>query len=102
MTILPFPRLIFHLGGEVTVPVWGCDRLIEVTKAVDLGLIKDDANPATPQKGIKVDLPPLGGHIDVDQEDEDPILAIILVTDVHALPSTISGQAASTPQCPTT
>uniref|UniRef100_M1DTU0 Integrase core domain containing protein n=1 Tax=Solanum tuberosum TaxID=4113 RepID=M1DTU0_SOLTU len=54
-------------GGDI-VSVWHCDKLIEVTKIVDLGLIKDDANLASPKKGIDVDLPHLGDAIIVDVE----------------------------------
>ncbi|WMV54471.1 hypothetical protein MTR67_047856 [Solanum verrucosum] len=47
-TTLPFPCLIFHLCRKATITVWGCDRLIEVTKMVYVGWIRDETNPAAP------------------------------------------------------
>uniref|UniRef100_M1DSX2 Integrase core domain containing protein n=1 Tax=Solanum tuberosum TaxID=4113 RepID=M1DSX2_SOLTU len=42
-TTLPFPCLIIRLVREATVPVLDIDRLVEVTKTVNVGLIWDEA-----------------------------------------------------------
>ncbi|WMV41281.1 hypothetical protein MTR67_034666 [Solanum verrucosum] len=47
---MPFTCLIFHVCVEATIPLWHCDRLVEADKTVDVGLIKDDANPAASRK----------------------------------------------------
>lgn len=65
---MPFPCLIFHICREAIVLVWHCDQLIQVTKIVDVGMIKDDANPTAPRKGIQIDLPSWGDDIVVDVE----------------------------------
>uniref|UniRef100_M1DMG7 Integrase core domain containing protein n=1 Tax=Solanum tuberosum TaxID=4113 RepID=M1DMG7_SOLTU len=76
-TTMPFPCLICCLCKEDTMPLWNCDRLTEETKIVDVGLIKDSANPTALRKGIQVELAHLGNAItaDVVQTDEDPILS---------------------------
>ncbi|XP_049371951.1 uncharacterized protein LOC125836840 [Solanum verrucosum] len=43
-------------------------RWTEATKIVDVGLIRDDANPAAPRKGPQVDLPLLGADLAKDVE----------------------------------
>uniref|UniRef100_M1DK40 Integrase core domain containing protein n=1 Tax=Solanum tuberosum TaxID=4113 RepID=M1DK40_SOLTU len=50
-TTMPFLCLIFRLCREATIPLWPFDRLVEVFKTVDMGLIKDDANHTAPRKG---------------------------------------------------
>jgi len=45
---LPFPCLIFQLCRDASVPIWHCDRLLEATKTLDIGLLRDDANLAAP------------------------------------------------------
>uniref|UniRef100_M1D9B9 Integrase core domain containing protein n=1 Tax=Solanum tuberosum TaxID=4113 RepID=M1D9B9_SOLTU len=96
-TTLPFPCLIFHLCREASVPIWHCDRLLEVTKTLDIDLIRDDANPVSPWMELKVDVP----HLDVDltadveqiQADDSTIPAP--TTDTQAPPSSATSQALS-------
>uniref|UniRef100_M1DGH0 Uncharacterized protein n=1 Tax=Solanum tuberosum TaxID=4113 RepID=M1DGH0_SOLTU len=33
---------------DSSVPIWHCDRLLEETKTLDIGLLRDDANLAAP------------------------------------------------------
>ncbi|WMV18421.1 hypothetical protein MTR67_011806 [Solanum verrucosum] len=61
-TTIPLPCLIFYLCREVTVPIWHCDKLVEVTKTVDVGLIQDDINPAAPHRSTPVIVAPLGTY----------------------------------------
>ncbi|WMV45547.1 hypothetical protein MTR67_038932 [Solanum verrucosum] len=42
---------------EATVPIWHCDKLVDVTKTIDVGLIQDDTNPTAPQKSTPVAVP---------------------------------------------
>ncbi|WMV18578.1 hypothetical protein MTR67_011963 [Solanum verrucosum] len=65
-TIMPFPCLIFHLCRDILVPVWHCDRLTEATKTIDVGLIKEDADPVALRKGIYIELPPMGDDTIID------------------------------------
>lgn len=51
-TTMPFPYLIVCICREATVQVWHCDKLVEVRKTVNVGLVKDDVNPMAPRKGI--------------------------------------------------
>uniref|UniRef100_M1DZH1 Integrase core domain containing protein n=2 Tax=Solanum tuberosum TaxID=4113 RepID=M1DZH1_SOLTU len=45
------------------VPIWHCDRLIHPTGALDIGLIRDEANVAAPRKEPEVEVPPLGADL---------------------------------------
>ncbi|KAG5630056.1 hypothetical protein H5410_001773 [Solanum commersonii] len=47
---LPFPCLIFQLCRDSGVPIWHCDRLVHPTGALDIGLIRDEANVAAPRE----------------------------------------------------
>ncbi|KAG5600404.1 hypothetical protein H5410_031774 [Solanum commersonii] len=58
-TTYPFPCLIFQLCRDSGVPIWHCDRLIHPTGALDIGLIRDEANVAAPRREPQVEVPPL-------------------------------------------
>uniref|UniRef100_M1DUI5 Integrase core domain containing protein n=1 Tax=Solanum tuberosum TaxID=4113 RepID=M1DUI5_SOLTU len=81
-TTLPFPCLIFHICRAAGVPIWHSDNLIEATKTVDIGLIKDDTNLAAAWRDPHVYLPPLGVDLVADVKH-------ILVDDTTAPPTTI-------------
>ncbi|KAG5591674.1 hypothetical protein H5410_042188 [Solanum commersonii] len=49
-TTYPFPCLIFQLCRDSGVPIWHCDRLVHPTGALDIGLIRDEANVAAPRR----------------------------------------------------
>uniref|UniRef100_M1DC83 Integrase core domain containing protein n=1 Tax=Solanum tuberosum TaxID=4113 RepID=M1DC83_SOLTU len=65
---LPFPCLIFQLYGDVVVPVWHCDRLLQETKTLHIGLIRDEANVVSPHKEPQVEVLPLGDDLVADVE----------------------------------
>uniref|UniRef100_M1C927 Integrase core domain containing protein n=1 Tax=Solanum tuberosum TaxID=4113 RepID=M1C927_SOLTU len=65
-TTLPFPCLIFQLCMDAGVPVWHCDKLIQMTKTRDIGLIRDEANVAAPRREPLVQMPPLGADLVAD------------------------------------
>ncbi|WMV18647.1 hypothetical protein MTR67_012032 [Solanum verrucosum] len=54
-TTLPIRKATLSFAAkffwEASVPSWNYDRLLEAMKTMNVGLIKDDANPATPRKG---------------------------------------------------
>ncbi|KAG5614513.1 hypothetical protein H5410_014337, partial [Solanum commersonii] len=53
-TTYPFPCLIFQLCRVPGVPIWHCDRLVHPTGALDIGLIRDEANVAkTREPGLR-------------------------------------------------
>uniref|UniRef100_M1DJL9 Integrase core domain containing protein n=1 Tax=Solanum tuberosum TaxID=4113 RepID=M1DJL9_SOLTU len=54
-TTYPFPCLIFHLCRD-----WHCDKLVHPTRALDIGLIRDEANVAEPRREPQIEVPPLG------------------------------------------
>ncbi|KAG5585465.1 hypothetical protein H5410_045899 [Solanum commersonii] len=56
-TTYPFPCLISQLYRDSGVPIWHCDRLIHPTGTLDVGLIRDEVNVATPHKGPRIDVP---------------------------------------------
>uniref|UniRef100_M1DZJ9 Integrase core domain containing protein n=1 Tax=Solanum tuberosum TaxID=4113 RepID=M1DZJ9_SOLTU len=89
-------------------PSLALDRLVEAVKTVDVGLIKDDANPESLRKGTPVDLPPLSADVPIDIEQvegehtvDDTTHALPTEADVQAPPSISSGYASSTPRAPT-
>uniref|UniRef100_M1DA61 Integrase core domain containing protein n=1 Tax=Solanum tuberosum TaxID=4113 RepID=M1DA61_SOLTU len=47
-TTLPFPCLIFQLCRDAAVPEWHCDRLLQETKTLDIGLIWFHHHPSSP------------------------------------------------------
>ncbi|KAG5611136.1 hypothetical protein H5410_022417 [Solanum commersonii] len=47
------------------VPIWHCDRLVHPTGALDIGLIRDEANVAAPRREPQVEVPPLGTDLAV-------------------------------------
>uniref|UniRef100_M1DP88 Integrase core domain containing protein n=1 Tax=Solanum tuberosum TaxID=4113 RepID=M1DP88_SOLTU len=59
-TTYPFPCLIFHLCRDSVVPIWHCDKLVHPTGALDIGLIRDEANMAAPRREPQIEVPPLG------------------------------------------
>uniref|UniRef100_M1DPU4 Integrase core domain containing protein n=1 Tax=Solanum tuberosum TaxID=4113 RepID=M1DPU4_SOLTU len=59
-TTYPFPCLIFQLCRDSGVPIWHCDKLVHPTGALDIGLIRDEANVATPRREPQDEVPPLG------------------------------------------
>ncbi|WMV59042.1 hypothetical protein MTR67_052427 [Solanum verrucosum] len=99
-TTLPFPCLIFHLCRAVEVPIWHCDRLMEVTKTMDASLIRDDANLAAPQRDPQVDLPIFGADLanfveqietipeDAPTVEEDEVVMTALFDDTMPPPDT--------------
>uniref|UniRef100_M1DL71 Integrase core domain containing protein n=1 Tax=Solanum tuberosum TaxID=4113 RepID=M1DL71_SOLTU len=65
-TTYPFPCLIFHLCRDSGVPIWHCDRLVHPTRALDINLIRDEANVAAPRRDpqIEADLANLRTNVD--------------------------------------
>uniref|UniRef100_M1DJI0 Integrase core domain containing protein n=1 Tax=Solanum tuberosum TaxID=4113 RepID=M1DJI0_SOLTU len=62
-TTYPFPCLIFQLCRGSGVPIWHCDRLINPTGTLDIGLIRDEANVAAPRREPQIEVPPLGADL---------------------------------------
>uniref|UniRef100_M1DAM0 Integrase core domain containing protein n=1 Tax=Solanum tuberosum TaxID=4113 RepID=M1DAM0_SOLTU len=54
-TTYPFLCLIFQLCRDSGVPIWHCDRLIHPTRALDIGLIRDEENVAAPRREPQVE-----------------------------------------------
>uniref|UniRef100_M1DU07 Integrase core domain containing protein n=1 Tax=Solanum tuberosum TaxID=4113 RepID=M1DU07_SOLTU len=54
-TTYPFSCLIFHLCRDSGVPIWHCDWLVRPTRALDIGLIRDNANVAAPRREPQVE-----------------------------------------------
>uniref|UniRef100_M1DIP8 Integrase core domain containing protein n=1 Tax=Solanum tuberosum TaxID=4113 RepID=M1DIP8_SOLTU len=67
-TTLPFPCLIFQLYRDACFSILNCDRLHDMTKSLDISLIRDDANLAAPRREPKVEVPPLGNDLAADVE----------------------------------
>ncbi|KAG5580536.1 hypothetical protein H5410_051163 [Solanum commersonii] len=59
-TTYPFPCLIFQLCRDSGVPIWHCDRLVHPTGALDIGLIRDEANIAAPHREPQVEAASMG------------------------------------------
>lgn len=93
----PFLCLIFHQCRGVGIPIWHFDSLIEATKTMDIGIIRDDANLVAQRKEPQVNLPPLGADlvVDVEQIQVDDIVVPLTTTDAQAPPSTSTSQAES-------
>uniref|UniRef100_M1E0W8 Integrase core domain containing protein n=1 Tax=Solanum tuberosum TaxID=4113 RepID=M1E0W8_SOLTU len=62
-TTYPFPCLIFQLCRDSGVPIWHCDRLIQPTGTLDIGLIRNEANVAAPRREPQVEIPHLGADL---------------------------------------
>ena len=95
-TTYPFPRLIFHLCRDSGVPIWHCDKLVHPTGALDIGLIRDEANVAAPRKDPQIEVPPLGPDLadTVGQaQGGDPIIP----DHADAVPGSSSQAASVTP-----
>ncbi|KAG5599535.1 hypothetical protein H5410_030905 [Solanum commersonii] len=45
------------------VSIWHCDKIVHLTGALDIGLIRDEANVAAPRKEPQVEVPPLGADL---------------------------------------
>uniref|UniRef100_M1DXI3 Integrase core domain containing protein n=1 Tax=Solanum tuberosum TaxID=4113 RepID=M1DXI3_SOLTU len=67
-TTLSFPCLIFQLCGDVGVPVWHCDRLVQATKTLDISIIRDEANVIALRREPEVEVSPLGDDLVEDVE----------------------------------
>uniref|UniRef100_M1DIX6 Integrase core domain containing protein n=1 Tax=Solanum tuberosum TaxID=4113 RepID=M1DIX6_SOLTU len=98
-TTLPFPCLIFHLCRECSVSIWHCDRLLEVNRTIDIGLIKDETNLDAPQRETQVTVPPLGDDLTafVEQMQVDDTTIPALTIDAQAPPSRTTIQAPPEP-----
>ena len=59
----PFSYTIFQLCRDTAVTIWHRDVLRALTRTVDIGLITEEANEATPWRGPKVDVKPLGENL---------------------------------------
>ncbi|KAG5619638.1 hypothetical protein H5410_004856 [Solanum commersonii] len=62
-TTYPFPCLIFQLCRDSGVLIWYCDRLVHPTGALDINLIRDEANVAAPRREPQVEVPLLGTNL---------------------------------------
>ncbi|KAG5585141.1 hypothetical protein H5410_045575 [Solanum commersonii] len=62
-TTYPFPCLIFHLCRDSRVPIWHCDKLVQPTGALDIDLIRDEANVAALHREPQVEVPLLGADL---------------------------------------
>ena len=56
-TTYPYACFIFQICREAGVPIWNYNRLHSPMRTVDIGLIKDEANVAAPQRGPRVKMP---------------------------------------------
>ncbi|KAG5572101.1 hypothetical protein H5410_061867 [Solanum commersonii] len=76
-TTYPFPCLIFQLCRDSRVPIWHCDRLVHPIGALDIDLIRDEANVAAPRKEPQAEVPPLGTDLadTVGQAQDDDLSA---------------------------
>ena len=73
--------------------IWHCDRLIHPTGTLDIGLIRGEANVATPRREPQVEVPPFGADLadTVEQaQGSDPIIP----DHIDTIPAS-SAQAAS-------
>uniref|UniRef100_M1DI66 Integrase core domain containing protein n=1 Tax=Solanum tuberosum TaxID=4113 RepID=M1DI66_SOLTU len=96
-TTLPFPCLIFQLCRDATIPIWHCDWLLQATKPLDIGLIRDEANVAAPHREPQVEVPPLGDDLvaDVEQMQDDDTTPLVTTADVQDTLSLTTSQAPS-------
>lgn len=62
-TTCPFACIIFQLYKDAGVPIWHCDVLCTLTRTVDVGVIKDEANVAEQQSGSRVYLKLLSEYL---------------------------------------
>lgn len=81
--------------------MWGCDQLIEVTKTIDVGVIRDNAKLMVPRRGIQFDLSRMGEHLVSEQPGEGNISAPPTELDMAAPPSSSAVPPMSTTHAPT-
>ena len=62
-TTYPFICMILKLCRDARVPFWHCDVLRTPIGIVDIGLIMEEANVATPWRGPRVDLQTLSENL---------------------------------------
>uniref|UniRef100_M1CNU5 Integrase core domain containing protein n=1 Tax=Solanum tuberosum TaxID=4113 RepID=M1CNU5_SOLTU len=62
------------LCRDAGVPIWHCDKLVHATGTLGIGLIRDEANVASPRRGPRVDVPENAYLVDaVEQmQGDDP------------------------------
>uniref|UniRef100_M1CWJ2 Integrase core domain containing protein n=1 Tax=Solanum tuberosum TaxID=4113 RepID=M1CWJ2_SOLTU len=80
-----------------TEPMWHCDRLLDATKTLYIGLIRDDANLAAPRREPQVEVPSLGDDLaaDVKQMQADETTVPATTANTQAPPSPATGQVPS-------
>uniref|UniRef100_M1DX05 Integrase core domain containing protein n=1 Tax=Solanum tuberosum TaxID=4113 RepID=M1DX05_SOLTU len=94
-TTLPFPCFIFHLCRDIGVPVWHCEKLVQATKTLDIGLIRDEANKVAPRREPPVEVPPLGADLvaDVEQKQGEEPSPPVITEDAPISHSPVTNQA---------
>uniref|UniRef100_M1DAD5 Integrase core domain containing protein n=1 Tax=Solanum tuberosum TaxID=4113 RepID=M1DAD5_SOLTU len=55
--------VLLWLARDSGVLIWHCDKLVYPTGALDIGLIRDEANVAAPRREPQVEVPPLGADL---------------------------------------
>uniref|UniRef100_M1DK53 Integrase core domain containing protein n=1 Tax=Solanum tuberosum TaxID=4113 RepID=M1DK53_SOLTU len=83
--------------GTPVYHVWHCDRLLQATKTLDIGLIRDEANVAAPHREPHVAVPPLRDDLvaNVEQMHVDDPAPPATTTDAQAPPSPAASQASN-------
>lgn len=76
-TNYPFPYMIFQLCRAAGVPIWHIGFLGTSTGRVDIGLIRDDANEATQNKGPQFDVKSLGENLSYTVEQAKGLIRIL-------------------------
>ncbi|KAG5580221.1 hypothetical protein H5410_050848 [Solanum commersonii] len=96
-TTYPFPCLIFQLCRDSGVPIWHCDRLVHPTGALDIGLIRDEANVAAPRREPQVEADIASLRSDVEAilatPSAEPQVAPTALADDIVLDALFSGTA---------
>lgn len=54
-------NLLGLYGGWI--PIWYYDTLQTPVGTIDIGLIRDEANAATPRRGSKIEVPPMSENL---------------------------------------
>ena len=98
-TTYPFSCMIFELCRSTRVPIWHIDVLKTPTGIVDIGLIRDEANEGSPNKGAKIQVQLLGENlaytVEQDQGSDQDTLQPIDTTPVESIPSTSRAPSSS-------
>lgn len=63
LTTYPFVYVIFHLCRDIGEPIWHYDKLHTLTRMVDIGFNRDEANLSSPSIGLGVELQPLSKNL---------------------------------------